>query len=65
MHTVCQAGSHHTRCNASIHAPIKEANRSDLRLIFVANEAIQLVVRLRRIDGKNLKVGRQPRTFVS
>ena len=53
-HTVDHAGSRHGHCKASVHAPIKEANRRALRVVFVAHEAVALVARLCRIDGKDL-----------
>jgi len=53
-HTVDHAGSRHGHCKASVHAPIKEANRRALRVVFVAHEAVALIARLRRIDGKDL-----------
>lgn len=55
-HTVDHAGSCHRYCKTSVHTTIKEADGRELRLVFVAHEAIALVACLCCVDGEDLAV---------
>src|SRR5204863_2198012 len=64
-HTVDHAGSRHRYYKASIHTTIKEANRRELRLVFVAHETITLVACLCCVYWEDLVVVISPETHIN
>ena len=64
MHTVDHAGSSHRHCKTSVHTTIKEADRREPRLVFMAREAITLVACLCCVNGEDLVVVISPENLL-